>query len=266
MTAAASATPPPSFRERFVGVLVRPRETFRHLAESADRDAWYGPAYLLIIGYSLYFLAIGVGMARLMSAMAAPGNATSPTPPGMADWMTFLMSASQLYTALWQVPLYVAISWAVRTGIFYGLGVLLHGDRPAWGRVVAMIGWAWVPIFFQYVLLGVLMLAFPPVMDFFLPIPEQGKPIDVMSLQNSKWQGQVLFQASPFILWNLYLCTVGVANVFRLPTWKASVVVLVPALAQILFNIGAYFLSTWMAGMFLQPGAGPVVPNGPGGG
>lgn len=263
MTAAAATPTAPSFGQRLAGVLLRPREAFQRIADGDDSDAWYGPAYLLIVGYSLYFLAIGVGMARTMSAMMAAGGSTGPTPPGMAGWMTFFMASSQVYTALWQVPLYVAISWAVRSGVFYGLGVLLRGDRPAWSRVIAMVGWAWVPIFFQYVLFGVLMLIFPPIMDFFLPIPQEGKPMDMMSLQKSKWQGQVLFQASPFILWNLYLCVVGVAAVFRLPTWKASVVVLVPTVLQILFNIGAYFLSTWMAGMFLQPGAGPVVPNGP---
>ena len=268
MEAAASVTPepglerPPSFRERFVGVLVRPRETFARLTEP---DAWFWPAILLLVGYTLYYLAIGVGTARwqasFMGAMFARTRPPNPSSQNVQDIMLAFMPATQLFAAMLQVPVTIASSWAVRTVAFYGLARLLGGAKPHWARVLAMVGWAWVPLFFQYVLLGALMLTVPQVLAFFLPLPKE--PTTPGSMRTAQ-AVQFLFYLSPFVFWNLALCVVGVGELFSLPRWKASLVVLVPTVAQLLFLVAMYFVSLAMMDAFgLGTVPTPPAPNGP---
>lgn len=234
-----------------------------------DADAWYWAAVLLLVGYTLYFLANGVGGARWqtgwMSDLLSSGNRSSePAARSVDAFMSWVVSASQLFGNLLSVPLMAAISWAVRTGIFYGLARLLGGDKPAWGRVLAMVGWAWLPLFFQYCLVGALMLASPVVMVFFLPLPEQGGMAQAAENLGSKWQGQMLFYLSPFVFWNLALCVVGVAELFRLPRWKATIVVLTPAVLQLGYLAANYlFSATLLKALGGMPGASPSPPAGP---
>ncbi|HTE20669.1 MAG TPA: Yip1 family protein [Armatimonadota bacterium] len=268
MEAAVSAAPeagldrPPSFRERFVGVLVRPRETF---ARMGDPDAWFWPAILLLVGYILYYLAIGVGTARwqasFMGAMLARTRQPNPSAQNGQAIMLAVMPVTQLFAAMLQVPVTIAASWAVRTVAFYGLARLLGGAKPHWARVVAMVGWAWTPLFFQYALLGILMLTVPQVLAFFLPLPkEPTNPAPMRTAQSV----QFLLYLSPFVFWNLALCVIGVGELFRLPRWKACLVVLVPTVAQLLFLVAMYFISLAMMdtfGMGTMPT--PPAPNGP---
>jgi hypothetical protein len=58
------------------------------------------------------------------------------------------------------------------------------------------------------------------------------------------------------------LCVIGVADLFRLPRWKATIVVLLPAVGHLLFMIAVYAASVWMLkGIGTMPGASP--PGGP---
>ncbi|MGV3719423.1 MAG: Yip1 family protein [Actinomycetota bacterium] len=256
----------PSFGERVAGVLTRPRETF---ARMTDADAWYWAAVLLLIGYTLYYLANGVGGARWqtswMSDVLTSGNrGNDPAAQSMDRFMAWVASASQLFGNVVSVPLLAAISWAVRTATFYGLARLLGGEKPAWGRVAAMVGWAWLPLFLQYCLVGALMLASPAVMMFFLPLPEQSGMAQAADNLTAKWHGQMLFYLSPFVFWNLALCVIGVAELFRLPRWKAGIVVLTPAVLQLGYLAANYMLSAALLKAFgTMPGSSPAPPGGP---
>lgn len=243
----------PSFRERLLGVLRRPTATF---AAMTDPEAWLWPAVFLLAGYTVYFLAYGVGGARWqlgwMYSLMTTGN--SPTDQATAqavrNMLAWLAPASQLFGNLLSVPMMVAASWAVRSGVFYGLARLLGGAKPPPGRVAAMVGWAWVPLLFQYSLVGVLMLAVPQVMSFFLPLPAEGGMPKAGEALNTQWHGQMLFYLSPFVFWNLALCVLGVAELFRFPRWKASIVVLVPAVLQLLYLLATYVLSALLLKTF----------------
>src|SRR4051812_43164958 len=81
----------PSFWDRFVGVLLRPRETF---ARMQDPDAWFWPAILAIIGYTLYFLSIGVASSRFMQAYTAAIFAKSgaPSDPASTSVLQFIQN------------------------------------------------------------------------------------------------------------------------------------------------------------------------------
>ena len=252
----------PPFRERLVGVLVRPRETFARLA---DRDAWFWPAILLLVGYTLYYLAIGVGSARwqlaLMSTMLQRSGQQNPSSQSAQTAILAFVPAVQLFAAMLQVPVTIATSWALRTSLFYGLARLLGGAKPHWARVLAMVGWAWVPLFIQYTILGILMLTVPQVLALFLPLPKPTATPPTMQMMRSNSLVQLVLYVSPFVIWNLALCVVGVAELFRLPRWKASLVVLVPTVLQLLFMVAMYFVSLSMMEAF---GAGALpAPNGP---
>ncbi len=74
---------------------------------------------------------------------------------------------------------------------------------------------------------------------------------------------QFLVYLSPFVFWNLALCVVGVAELFRLPRWKAGLVVLVPTVAQLLFLVAMYFVSLAMMDAVGATMPAPPAPNGP---
>jgi hypothetical protein len=254
--------PVPTFKERLVGILTRPAATF---ARMTDADAWLWPAVMLLVGYTIYYVAYGTGGARwqtnwMMNMLATGGsnNNSDPSRQVITSVFSWLGPASQFFGNIVQVPLAVAMSWAMRTAVLYGLARLLGGEKPFWGRVVAMVGWAWVPLFVQYALTGILMLIFPSVMSFFLPLPADGTMTGAAAEFSSRWHGPMLFYLTPFVFWNLALCTIGVAELFRLPRWKASIAVLVPAVLQLGFMILSYWASTALLGAFgTMPGASP---------
>lgn len=199
---------------------------------------------------------------RMASLLRNSGGNSDAAQQAMQTMMSWLAPATQLFGNLLQVPLIVAVSWAMRTATFYGLARLFGGERPHWSRVVAMVGWAWLPLFFQYALVGLLMLLLPPVMGFFLPLPSGSEMGRAGHLMRASWQGPMLFYLSPLVFWNLVLCTVGVSELFRLPRWKATLVVLLPAVVQLLFMLGAYLFSAAMMQSFgTMPGNSP--PHAP---
>lgn len=256
----------PSLRERFVGVLRRPTETFARLT---DADAWFWPALFLLTGYTLYYLAYGVGGARwqmgwMASLLQNSSNSGDPaTRQAMQTMLSWVAPASQLFGNIIQVPLIVAVSWSLRSALFYGLARLFGGERPHWGRVVAMVGWAWVPLFFQYALVGLAMLLVPQVMSFFLPLPSEHEIGKAAHTMRTNWQGPMLFYLSPLMFWNLALCVLGVSQLFRLPRWKAGLVVLLPAVVQLLFMLGAYLFSAAMMQSFGALPSNAPAPHSP---
>src|SRR5690349_19806272 len=126
--------PPPSFSRRFVGMIVSPREVFAGLT---DGEAWFWPAVMLLVGYTVYLLPAGLGSARWMgdtfaAMLQSPSMAPTTADPSSAKVMRFMvgfMPIAQVFSAMWQVPLYVALTWATRTGIFYGLARAFGGEK-----------------------------------------------------------------------------------------------------------------------------------------
>jgi hypothetical protein len=248
------------FWRRCGEVLLRPRQAFARLD---DADAWFWPAILLLTGYTLYYLAIGVGMAHYQQEMMSrmllkPLPGSKPVAVAATKWMLSVVPASQVLLGLLQVPFAIAASWAMRTTLFYLLARALGGAKPFWGRVVSMVGWAWLPLFIQYCLLGGVMLFVPAAFGFFVPLPASQDLSEAMSMAQEKWRLQALTSLSPFVLWNLALCILGVQEVFKLPRWKAVLVVAIPAVAQLLFEVGSHFFGMWMLSAF--GGTPPTAP------
>lgn len=236
----------PSFTSRFVGMLLRPRETMRGLLEP---DAWLGPAILLFIGYTVYYIPVALGIAEFASGAflrAIQDQQVDPSASRQADFfrvMSGTMWTAPLFSSLWQVHLTVAASWAIRTALFYFLGRAAGGERAPWYRVLSMVGWAWVPLFIQYMLIGLAMLMAPQIFELFVPLPS----IEEMREGESSFSGgsqgslvQVLILFNPFVVWNLVLCTVGLEGIFKLPRWKAALIVFIPTLLQVLLAVGLY--------------------------
>jgi len=236
----------PSFTNRFVGMLLRPRETMRGLREP---DAWLGPAILLFIGYTVYYIPVALGIAEFASGAflrAIQDQQMDPSASRQADFLRVMSGAmwtAPLFSSLWQVHLTAAASWAIRTALFYFLGRAAGGEPAPWYRVLSMVGWAWVPLFIQYVLIGLAMLMAPQVFELFVPLPS----IDDMREGESSFGGgqqgslvQVLILFNPFVVWNLVLCTLGLEEIFKLPRWKAALIVFIPTLLQVLLAVGLY--------------------------
>ena len=254
----------PSLRERFVGMIVRPRETLEGLREP---DAWFWPSILMLIGYTLFFLAYGVRSAEYTAATmgaafkqsgANPNSAAGMVEQAMGAWLPVGM----LFYYLLLVPFSTALSWATRTLLFYALARLLGGSRPFWGRVVAMVGWAWVPLFLQYAGVGLLVLLVPQASSFFIPFPRDGSQADPIATTRTQFQAQALLQVSPFVFWNLGLCILGVRQLFQLPGWKAAAVVLIPTVAYGLYQLANYLFAMLMF-QWMSPSAPVPVPGSP---
>jgi len=245
-----------------VGMIVSPRKVFQGLN---SEDAWLWPAIMLLVGYMVYYIPVGLQTARFSGGMF--GNILTNTPTSadqsskrVLDFMASYMPAFQLFSMVAYVPFAAALSWATRTVCFTVLGRMLSPHRPPVGRVIAMIGWAWVPILFQYVGVGLAMLFIPEVTRFLMPMPDiKDAQMNVEALNRNRWQAQMLLELSPFVIWNIVLCVIGVSEVFKLPRWKSAIVVLVPTAAQVLFQLAIYFLSQSM--LNLSGGmANPTVP------
>lgn len=235
---------PPSPGRRFLGMIIRPRATLAGLTEA---DAWLWPAVMLLTGYIVYYLPIGLGTGDVFGTMLESlfkdtANADRSS-AATARFLMGFMPSSMVSVALWLAPLLAALSWALRSAVFYTLARWLGGDKPFWGRVVSMVGWAWVPLLFQYLALGVTLLVAPEVFGFFVASPDLTGAANPMAANQQKWQAQLMIELSPFVLWNLGLCVIGVAEVFRLPRWKSAIVVLAPTVAQILFQVLMYVAS-----------------------
>jgi hypothetical protein len=251
----------PSFRERFVGMLLRPRQT---LAGITEPDAWFWPAILLLIGYTLYMIGQGInGAAFQASSMQRSLGNRSTSDPTLRFIMT-AMPAILAFAMPLSAPFAAALSWGVRTAIFYGLARALGGIQASWARHFAVVGWAWVPLFFQYCILGAIMLL-PEGFAYFAGISSDTSIGGVSQSMRQKWHGQVILYGSPFVIWNLVLCTLGVEEVFKLPRWKAGLVVLLPTAAQIFFYALAYWGSMSMMSAISSgvPPTNPTIPNGP---
>lgn len=248
----------PGFSQRFVGMLFQPRATMQDLVET---DAWVGPAIMLLLGHTIYYLPIALGIADFMSSamlqvLRSPSVRTTGPPDAFVRGFSGAMWAVPLFASLWQVHLTAATSWAIRTAIFYFLARSAGGGRAPWWRVFSLVGWAWIPLFFQYLLIGIGILALPGLFGYFVPLPDVSQftdsdPAAVSSGTSSLVQVLLLF--NPLVIWNLLLCTVGLADLFRLPRWKSALIVFVPTLLQVLLVAGLYLYSE-MVSATMAPG------------
>jgi hypothetical protein len=237
-----------------------------------DPDAWFWPSILMLIGYTAYLLATGVGSAAYQLAVSnqmfgptGTGSGQNAPPAAFRDFLLWLIPGTQIFVTALSPVWSVALTWATRVLIFTGLARLFGGARAPWPRVIGMVGWSWTPLFFHYTLLGVLMLTMPSVFRFLAAIPDTpglGATADTL---RARWQGQVFLYLSPFVLWNLWLCFLGVGEVFRLPRWKAALVVLLPTIAYLLITLAFYWLGISVMDSFRNFGTTPpAVPAPPG--
>src|SRR5687767_7456685 len=120
----------PGFRERFVGMLVRPSETFSRMREP---DAWFWPAIMFLVGYGVYYQAIAIGTARLQISMTgkmlqnAGGTGTAAASDPVSQAVLAAMPFFYLFAIAMSPLIVAAFSWVLRTAIFYGLARLLGG-------------------------------------------------------------------------------------------------------------------------------------------
>jgi hypothetical protein len=223
-------------------MLIRPRATFAAMSEP---DAWFWPAVLLGVGYMVYLSGIGARMFELTGAVLARqvGNSSSARDPVLQIVLS-VMPPIEGFVTIIQAPLTAALSWVVRCLVFSGLAAALRGARAPAGRVAAMVGWAWVPLLFQYCLIGIAVLVSPQVGSFFLGVQPDSDRLDAGAVGRLSWERQTMLMLSPFVIWNLLLCHIGVEETFKLPRWKAGIVVLLPTLIQFGFQIGMIALSS----------------------
>lgn len=248
----------PSVWSRFAGMILRPARTLDGLTEA---DAWLWPSVMLLAGYTLFYLPIAIGLSRFGASILSQtlmSARNSPPPPTAAfQVVRSVIPVVYMFGVMLQVPVYVAITWATRTTLFYALARLLGGEKPFWGRVVAMVGWAWVPLFIQYALVGIAMLVSPKLFSILMYMPDPRHPVPTAAMMRSRWLTLGLRELSPLVLWNLYLCTIGVKQLFGLPRWKAALVVLLPMVLYALFEIASLWIANQMSSAFSTAG-GPV--------
>lgn len=266
------ARAPGTFGERFVAILLRPRAAF---AAMTDPDAWFWPAVLMLVGYSLYLLAVGLGTARyqlemmtqLLSPQPAPPGPAAPAAPSapptgaagaVATWMPFVVAAGQVFfTAL--APLWTAaLSWTTRCLVFWGMARLLGAGPVRLPRLVGMVGWAWTPLFFQYTLLGLLMFAVPGLFETLNGVPKDPSATMDVAAMRQAFVYQAAQYLSPFVWWNLALCILGVEAVFGLSRGRAAVVVLLPMAVYLIFLGAMYALGVQLMELFMGPTPGPA--------
>ena len=253
---------PPTLEERITGLVTDPAPALAQIAERVD---WVPAAVMLLAGYAIYTLPlayhVAVNQAHLFQSVTEQ-TGSQPPPPGLQLFFgrfAPVWGAMTAFGSVLSVPWMVAGTWFTRTGLLYLLGRgLMSGSSRSFFRLFAGVGWAWLPVFLQNVLIGLAFMLSPAALHFFVPLPHATSGIQPQSqfeLSYSSMRMWILQFATPFVWWNWYLCALAVEASLAIPRRRAAVVVALQVVLQGgLAALGYVWTSSWTHLMQQVPG------------
>jgi hypothetical protein len=219
-----------------LGALFRPRQTFPHIAQSAE-SVWLTPVALLMVTALLQVLISGA----IKQAAAASGQIVYP--PGF-EWYTPEQQA-QFHQALeatsgpifvYVLPAVLAIvglvvAWLV-TGWLLHLVLTLFGGRGTAGQVLNVVAWAALPFALRNSVRVLAMIQSQqlighPGLSGFAPAGSEAGALYLAAL---------LAAIDIYLIWTVILLTAGAQISDRLPALKAAAAVLVTVAGLILLR------------------------------
>jgi hypothetical protein len=246
------------------GIIGRPRATLAYVSESGGRS-WWLPALLALLLITLPVVVAAPITAQqsreaLTTVQEQLGEGRSAEEQAQMDRATSIV-ASPLITVVFPAVAGVVgrvVGWLVWAGALY-LGGMALGGRGAFGPMLRMVIWTWLP----YALRGLLQTVYIALSGELILNPglsgwvRQGSSVREM-LAAPPGLGQqvlasVLARIDLFLLWHLILLVIGVRVTMRLSQRKAVLItlgvwVLLTAVSLIPTVIGAAFTQATILG------------------
>lgn len=233
----APAAPSKNVFQRMAGVFFAPEETFADIARRPD-ILW--PLLILTL---FGFLTTALVMPRMdMDAMVAETGATMQKQnPQMSDAdveRMGRMSAAMGKVMGWISPLLVIIGYLIIALVLWGAFRLMGGDG-GYKQSLSTTLYAYVP---RMILAGLISVAI-------LLLREPINPMDIQSVVKTspaflvdRGEQPVLFALlgsfDIFVLWAIYLLTVGFSKVARVSKLKAATIIITLWLVTVVVKIG----------------------------
>jgi hypothetical protein len=221
-----------------VGIIVRPRATLAYVGERGKRT-WWLPALVVVLLTVLPVLVSGpirTGQTRQEMRVAQEEMAERMGEELSEEQLEQAMSmaASPLLTVVFPAvgsAVGRVVGWLVWAGMLYLAG-MVFGGRSAFGQMLSVVVWAWLP----YALRGLLQTVYvllsgqlivnpglsglvrsgPPVSEAVLAPPSAGQTLLTTFLS----------RVDLFLVWNLILLVIGVEVTTHLSRRKATLVTL----------------------------------------
>jgi len=226
--------------QTLLAVITRPQAAFERLARNPE---WVLPTVMLLLGIGALRITQGMASARYVTEMMQ----RAPQPRG--TFPTEMVGGFTLIISVFTVPIIVAGTWFVRTGILWILGLLFSGEGE-FMALLSAIGYAWLPFLMQHLLLAALYLAIP---DVILQRPDMSQLKDPAVMQAVVYRGllwSVGQHLSPFAIWNLILCTMAVGATLKLSRGQAIAVALIPWILQLIWRVGSMLFWAELSSLF----------------
>ena len=233
----APAAPAKNVFQRMAGVFFAPEETFADIARRPD-ILW--PLLILTL---FGFLTTALVMPRMdMDAMVAETGATlKKQQPNMSDAdveRVARMSKAMGKVSGWIGPLLIIIGYVVIALVLWGAFRLMGGDGD-YKQALSTTLYAYVPRMILGGLIGVVILL----------LREPVNPLDIQSVVKTspafladRTEQPVLFSLlgsfDIFVLWSIYLLTVGFSKLARVSKLKAAAIIISLWLVTVVVKVG----------------------------
>lgn len=246
------------------GIIGRPRATFDHLSEHG-RGQWWLPALLTLLLITLpVVVAAPITAEQSREALSAVQEqfeeGSSAEEQAQMERAASIV-ASPLITVVFPAVGGVVgrvVGWLVWAGALYLAGMAL-GGRSAFGQLLRMVVWTWVPYALRgllqtvYILLSGQLILNPGLSGL---VREGGSVREMIATPPGLGQqllAAILSRLDLFLVWHLILLVIGVAVTMRISRRKAILVtltvwMLLTALGLIPTAIGAAFTQATVVG------------------
>jgi len=210
---------------RVINTFIAPSKTFTDLRRSAQ---WWLPFLLMVIaGWGLVYTAEGrIGTQKMMenelqARPKAEEQYENATPQQKAAQVK--ITGIVYYVA---IPLFTLIIWLIMAGLQLGTLKLASNSDITYGKTLAVIAYAGLPMFVRYLLGIVSVLAGVNPDGFTLNNPVASNPGYFMNRAGNAFMYFVASQLDIFLIWTLVLTAIGFSTTGKVKLGTSFAVVL----------------------------------------
>ncbi|HEX6085083.1 MAG TPA: Yip1 family protein, partial [Thermoanaerobaculia bacterium] len=233
----APAAPAKNVFQRIAGVFFAPEETFADIARRPD-VLW--PLLILTL---FGFLTTALVMPRMdMDAMVAEqGEMLKKQNPNMSDSdveRVGRMSKAMGKVSGWIGPLLIIIGYVVIALVLWGAFRLMGGDGD-YKQALSTTLYAYVPRMILGGLIAVVILMLrEPINPMDIPSVVKTSPAFLADRTEQPVLFSLLGSFDIFVLWSIYLLTVGFSKLARVSKMKAAAIIITLWLVTVVVKLG----------------------------
>ncbi len=205
-----------TLRQKLVGIVVSPRQTFEYLAKNPD---WVTPLSAAALSGILLAYALTPKVIETLNKVSSNDNLTS--------FKHIILGLGFVFS-----PLAAIMSLLIGSLIYYVIGNLFISKRD-FREAVSLFGYASLPNTIRIFLVALISFFSGKI------VTQQGLSGLIANSNNSVIK-IILSNIDLLSLWSLFLCTLAFSVLFNTTTRKASIAIIaiwtIPVIIQIAFN------------------------------